>query len=443
MMKYKLKVYNIWEYGQRKDAAGNPHQEDSIYPLYDKATEDDRLFILCDGMGGHDAGEVASSTVCEAMSRSVLKVQPESEGEFTDDMFRIALADAFADLDEKDTRAEKKMGTTMTFLKLHNQGCTIAHMGDSRVYHIRPGREVADTKILFQTRDHSLVNDLIAVGELTEEEAKNSRQKNVITRAMQPHMEYRPKADIYHTADIRPGDYFYLCSDGMLENMEELQICYNFSDITGSDEEKVERLTKATQENRDNHTAIIVHIQDVFGSAEETEHVFVKATNVPEPLIGEVHDNEISSDDGIRQPVYIKWIWSFVFFMTLIAAVFLAVRFVPSFLKSEDKIKKELDSLKQGNNGKVIVPLKQDSRQRTVGQTGTDTVALSTAEIGIAEEATNTPQSGDNTDSQVLPATVLQTVSIQSFGGDGEVERSDQDKLNDVVVGRQDAKVRK
>ena len=267
-MKFKLKAYSIQEFGQRKDAQGNPHQEDSIYPLHGKQTDADRLFILCDGMGGHDAGEVASATVCEAMSQSVNASVPNSEALFTDDMLLKAVDDAFHALDQKDNGASKKMGTTMTFLKLHAGGATIAHMGDSRVYHIRPGKDADSTQILFMTEDHSLVNDLIKIGELTPEEAKVSPQKNIITRAMQPHMERQPKADIHHVTDIKPGDYFYLCSDGMLEEMEDANIRFNFSDMNGNDENKVQVLTNATIDNRDNHTALIIHILDVEGEAE-------------------------------------------------------------------------------------------------------------------------------------------------------------------------------
>lgn len=268
MMKFKLKAYSIQEFGQRKDAQGNPHQEDSIYPLYGKQTDADRLFILCDGMGGHDAGEVASATVCEAMSQSVNASVPNSEALFTDDMLLKAVNDAFHALDQKDSGATKKMGTTMTFLKLHAGGATIAHMGDSRVYHIRPGKDADSTQILFMTEDHSLVNDLVKIGELTPEEARVSPQKNIITRAMQPHMERQPKADIHHVTDIKPGDYFYLCSDGMLEEMEDANIRFNFSDMNGNDENKVQVLTNATIDNRDNHTALIIHILDVEGEAE-------------------------------------------------------------------------------------------------------------------------------------------------------------------------------
>lgn len=270
-MKYKLKVYSIWEFGQRKDSQGNPHQEDSMFPEYGKQSDDDRLFILCDGMGGHDAGEVASATVCEAMSDSILNDGHDKEGVFTSEDFSDALNAAFDALDKKDSGAEKKMGTTMTFLKLHDKGAFIAHMGDSRVYQIRSGKTGEETQIVFQTEDHSLVNDLIKIGELTKEEARFSKQKNVITRAMQPNMGRRPKADVYETSDIKSGDYFYLCSDGMLEQaeMENGDSLKNiFSEMGGPDENKVEILKSVTEKNRDNHTAFIIHILEVEYSNE-------------------------------------------------------------------------------------------------------------------------------------------------------------------------------
>lgn len=272
-MKYKLKVYSIWEFGQRKDSQGNPHQEDSMFPEYGKQSDEDRLFILCDGMGGHDAGEVASATVCEAMSGSILSDGHDKEGIFTSEDFSTALDAAFDALDMKDNGAEKKMGTTMTFLKLHDNGAFIAYMGDSRVYQIRSGKTGEETQIVFQTEDHSLVNDLIKIGELTKEEARFSKQKNVITRAMQPNMGRRPKADVYETSDIKAGDYFYMCSDGMLEQaeMENGESLKNiFSEMGGSDENKVEILKSVTEKNRDNHTAFIIHILEVEEPIEET-----------------------------------------------------------------------------------------------------------------------------------------------------------------------------
>lgn len=282
-MKYLLKAYNIWEQGPREK------QEDSIFPEYGKSEDSDRLFILCDGMGGHSAGEVASGAVCKALSGAVFSACPDTEGSFTDEDFRKALAEAYDALDSKDDGAEKKMGTTLTFLKLHAEGCTIAHIGDSRVYHIRPGKDKDDTEILFQTSDHSLVNDLIKIGELTPEEAKHSRQKNVITRAMQPSMERRPKADLYHTHDIRPGDYFMLCSDGILEHLEEDNIKYIFSDKGGDAGNKVEMIIKVSNQSRDNHSAHIIHITDVIDPI-PTENSDTDKKRLPEPFVAEVED---------------------------------------------------------------------------------------------------------------------------------------------------------
>ena len=302
-MKYKLKVYNIWECGQRVDSNGNPHQEDSIYPAYGQQKDTDRLFILCDGMGGHEAGEVASSTVCSAMSKSIFESVPDAEGDFSDENLLKAIEDAFNALDALstgDVSSEKKMGTTMTFLKFHNKGCTIAHMGDSRVYHIRSGKGRDDTKILFKTNDHSLVNDLIKVGELTPEEAKQSKQKNIITRCMQPKMERHPKPDVYHTVDIKPGDYFYMCSDGMLEQMEDENLLFNFSEATGDDENKINILTQATSQNLDNHSAIIIHVLDVIDPLPVEAAPVPPAANKPAPIMAEV-DDESQDEDAFME----------------------------------------------------------------------------------------------------------------------------------------------
>lgn len=266
-MKYRLRAYSILEFGQRKDSEGNPHQEDSIFPKHGKQSESDRLFILCDGMGGHDAGEVASETVCEAMSNAIFDDGHDTNGIFTTADFENALDAAFNSLDQKDNGAVKKMGTTMTFLKLHKGGAFMAHLGDSRIYHIRPGKTGEDTKILYESSDHSLVNDLIKIGELTRDEARKSKQKNIITRALQPHMPSRPVADIYETDDICKGDYFFLCSDGMLEDqyMDDGTTIRNiFSEMGGVNENKLNILKSVTDENRDNHSALIIHIIDVI-----------------------------------------------------------------------------------------------------------------------------------------------------------------------------------
>lgn len=252
----KIEIYQpqaIWELGQRDN------QEDSIFPAFGKATDDDRLFILCDGMGGHEHGEVASQTVCKAMSDTILSLSKQS---FTDDDLLDALQTAYRQLDCLDNSHLRKMGTTLCLLYFHQGGLTAAHIGDSRIYHIRP----KENRILYQSRDHSLVYDLYQAGEISYEEMRTSLQKNIITRAIQPGEESRVRPAIVHIADIQPGDYFYICSDGMLEQMDNDELCRLLS-TDGSDEKKRMQLIAATSDNKDNHSAYLIHIKEVMREA--------------------------------------------------------------------------------------------------------------------------------------------------------------------------------
>lgn len=262
MMKYSLKPYAIMEYGRRKDKEGNPHQEDAMWPTLDALNYAARVFVLCDGMGGHEAGEVASQTVCEALGRSL---QFNDEGLLTDATLQQGMENAYQALDARDRGGEKKMGTTMTLLALDAGGAVLAHLGDSRVYHFRPGATREETIIMHRTEDHSVVNEMVRLGEMTEEEARVAPNKNVITRAMQPNMQRRCRADVYHQTDILPGDYFMLCSDGILEQLTDANLRFIFSDQGGDAANKVKILLEQTSDNNDNHTAFIIHITGVEG----------------------------------------------------------------------------------------------------------------------------------------------------------------------------------
>ena len=257
-MKFKIKAYNLQELGQRTN------QEDSLFPALGRSTSDDRLFVLCDGMGGHEKGEVASATVCATLSRVILSAWHPGEV-LSDELFLQVLSAAYDALDAKDNGEERNMGTTLTFLCLHAGGATVAHIGDSRIYQLRPASKNTSARIVFRTQDHSLVNDLVKIGEITEEEAKHHPQKNVITRAMQPCQEHRAKADIAHLTDILPGDYFYMCSDGMLEEASDENILNIITKPNATDEQKLEMLRNVTEENNDNHTAHLIHIDGVEG----------------------------------------------------------------------------------------------------------------------------------------------------------------------------------
>lgn len=242
---------SIYELGQRDN------QEDYLWPDTPQV-KSNNLFILCDGMGGHEHGEVASRLVCISIPHFLRKAYLLGNGTLTDEDLKKSLEYAYQQLDLKDDYGLKKMGTTLTLLYLGHNGVTALHMGDSRIYHIRPS-----VGVLYQSRDHSLVFDLYQAGEITFEEMATFPQKNIITRAMQPGEENRMRPDIVHITDIQPGDYFYMCSDGMLEQMtnEEL-VALLLSDI--SDEEKRSQLIKATANNKDNHSAWLIHIKDVI-----------------------------------------------------------------------------------------------------------------------------------------------------------------------------------
>lgn len=250
----KNNTLSLQELGQRSN------QEDSIFPLLTgKGYVSSDLYILCDGMGGHDCGEVASQNTCGTMSDYIMN-HPREDGFFDEEDFNAALDAAYDRLDSlDDPQSEKKMGTTLTFLKFHRGGVFIAHIGDSRIYHIRPSQK----KILHVTRDHSLVNDLIALGELTPEEARTSKQKNIITRAIQPNQERRSKADCLNITDVREGDYFYMCSDGMLEISEDEEICNVICMHRKNDAQKLAILRNVTKDNKDNHSAHLIHIVSV------------------------------------------------------------------------------------------------------------------------------------------------------------------------------------
>lgn len=258
----KFEIFNpivIYELGQRSN------QEDSIYPQKVSASDSDRLFMVCDGMGGHEKGEVASINVIDAMS-SWIKQRTPHNGIVTDAIIKDALQCAHRRLDSLDDGAENKMGTTLTLVCLHNGGVAMAHLGDSRIYHIRPSKHA----ILYKSIDHSLVYELYRAGAITYDEMATSPQRNVITRAIMPGKENNDNVDIAHTTDVQPGDYFYLCSDGMLEEMTDKQLL-DLLCSDDSDEKKASDLVEMTKDNKDNHTALLIKIKNVIAEPEDAK----------------------------------------------------------------------------------------------------------------------------------------------------------------------------
>lgn len=274
-MNYILHAYALQDIGQRSN------QEDSFFPpfidpchydeterewcFYDGTPHtDDRLFIVCDGMGGHDRGEVASRIVTYTMSNCLLR-SASIEGAFNDDLLRHAVSEALDALAEKDDPNEvMKMGTTMTVLKFHADGATVGHIGDSRVYQFRPAQQSQPARIMFHTEDHTVINEMVQHGQMTIAQARNSNKKHILSRAMLSYQERRPDVEINHITDIKKGDIFMLCSDGVFEKMDNDELCHLLTDPNYSDVQRVQRLLHETMDNRDNRSAIIVRVEDVL-----------------------------------------------------------------------------------------------------------------------------------------------------------------------------------
>lgn len=238
------------------------NQEDRIYPS--AGTPDSRCFILCDGMGGHERGEVAAEIVSETLGRYIQDNAPASVNA---SFFNEALERAYTELDDRLASTEgSRPGTTLTCICIGDNGVLAAHIGDSRIYQVRPG-----VGIMFRTCDHSLVGELLRAGEITEAEARVHPKRNVITRAMQPGMKHHGHADVETITDIRPGDYFFLCCDGVLERLLDQKLIKILSTPGLSDSAKMDRIKAVCDGGtRDNYTAWLIPVDAVEGAPESS-----------------------------------------------------------------------------------------------------------------------------------------------------------------------------
>lgn len=168
-----------------------------------------RLFVVCDGMGGHNGGSVASATAVEALLAG-FRESPESTlrrrlGHAIEVANTAVRRKAAQDL------ALRNMGTTCVALVLRGRRAQIAHIGDSRAYLFRGG------KVEQITRDHTYLNDLIGMGLITPERARNHPERNIITRCIG--MGDALQID-FNTREIRKDDIFLLCTDGLYNYVE-------------------------------------------------------------------------------------------------------------------------------------------------------------------------------------------------------------------------------
>lgn len=194
------------------------HNEDFV-AVYEPATAQDlqrhgRLTIVADGVGGADAGEVASRYASERMLHHYLAAaNTGNRGE----RLLAAMQAANTDLRKMalDRDDSRRMATTMVAVVVDDHQATIGNVGDSRAYHWRAG-ELAQI-----TRDQSLVAQLVEEGALTAEEAANYPYKNIILYSIGS--EKRPPIDLYEVS-LEPGDFLLLCSDGLTRHVADGEI---------------------------------------------------------------------------------------------------------------------------------------------------------------------------------------------------------------------------
>ncbi len=208
------------------------------------------IYMVCDGVGGNSKGEVASSLLINSFQESLkssIHISKESIIE------ALSIAEQNFDKHIIENISCEGMATTFTFLHLSEMGGIIAHAGDSRVYHIR------DNKVIFQTRDDSLVQTLIDGGYIKEEDAKRHPLKSRITKAIKGTAE-NTTPSFHYTKEIQPNDYFFLCTDGILESISNNFIVENFTANMPLEVLKDNILQKCLVESKDNFTAILIKV---------------------------------------------------------------------------------------------------------------------------------------------------------------------------------------
>ena len=218
------------------------------------------IFVVADGMGGAQAGEVASKAAADAFDRDLPDAPPER-------VLRETIEAANRTIHEH-ARSDPSlagMGTTITaaIVDAQAEGVAIGHVGDSRAYRLRDG------KLERLTRDHSLVEEMRRKGQLTDAQAEDHPQRSIITRALGPEAEV--EVDL-QTAQAQPGDVFLLCSDGlttMLDDAKIARLLAGATSMTAAVRALVDEANRAG--GRDNITALAFQLEDAAAPARAPE----------------------------------------------------------------------------------------------------------------------------------------------------------------------------
>ena len=232
------------------------------------------IYVVCDGMGGHASGEVASAMTTEEIhaffaNRDAGDRSLPYQGEPGATAGELVISNAIQHANDKvyiagmrDSKLEG-MGTTVVAVTEWEDKLVIAHVGDSRIYRFREG------KLDQVTRDHSLLNHKIDLGELTtQEEIDTFKHGNVIVRAIGLKDYVRPETSLH---DRIPGDVYVLCSDGLSDMVDDWSI-ENVLDANADDlDEAVKILVRMANDRggKDNITAVLVRVDDEPDEAAE------------------------------------------------------------------------------------------------------------------------------------------------------------------------------
>jgi protein phosphatase len=209
------------------------------------------IFVVADGMGGAQAGEVASKAAADAFDVDLPQGSPEQILRET----ILAANRRIHDLARADP-SRAGMGTTLTaaIVNAEREEVAIGHVGDSRAYRLR-GRKLEQL-----TRDHSLVEEMRRKGQITDAQAQDHPQRSIITRALGPEPEVEPDVQ---TVSAAPGDVFLICSDGLTTMLGEEQIAKlltGASNMTAAVRALVDEANRAG--GRDNITALAFRLED-------------------------------------------------------------------------------------------------------------------------------------------------------------------------------------
>lgn len=226
------------------------HNEDSIAFSFLDTQQRHVLAVLADGMGGHNAGEVASNMACEYILKYVLK---NEDNNFPEVVLKQAFQEAHSVIRDAGNRyeAQKGMGTTATALLIRDGYMYFSHVGDSRLYGYR------EKRLTQYTKDHTLVNQMYEQGELSKDERDTHKMKNVLLQALGT----TPKITPQHTIDGFPvavDDKYLLCSDGVYDVCSDAELQSFMSMDNPSFALECLRCVAMSRNASDNFSAIII-----------------------------------------------------------------------------------------------------------------------------------------------------------------------------------------